>query len=287
MAEIKSAKMRGTEYLELIGGEMTIRKDFIKLLKFSNKLGFNTIMIATNGRMFAYKDYAKKAIEAGLNSVVFSIHGHNSKLHDDLTRVRGSFEQLHSGLKNIKKSAKELGKDIHIGSNTTIVKPNYRHLEKIGKFIRSQGIKNSEFIFVDCNEGGAYNNFKELVPKISDAAPYIRDLLDVYKPDKDGNWDVRYVPICYFKDHLDRISEIKEKNIFKTEHLGKNSDRRDYNYEERRKDIARIRPKKCEKCILYDFCEGLWKNYYQQLGDEELKPIKSLTAEQEKKLKSN
>ncbi len=286
-AEIKRAKMRGTEYLELIGGEMTIRRDFISLLKFANNLGFPTIMIATNGRMFAYKDYAKKAVKAGLNSVVFSIHGHNAKLHDYLTRVEGSFDQLHKGIQNVKESAQKLGKNIHIGSNTTIVKPNYKHLKEIGEHIRSLGIKNSEFIFVDSNEGGAYNNFKKLVPKISKAAPFMRDLLDVYKPDKEGNWDIRYVPLCYFKDYLDRISEIKEKNIFKTEHLGKNKDRRDYNYEERRKDIARVRPKKCKKCILYDFCEGLWKNYYERIGDEELKPIKNLTEEQEEKLKSN
>lgn len=287
--EIQQSKTRGTNYLELIGGEMTIRKDFIELIRFADSLDFETIMISTNGRMFAYESYAKKAIEAGLTSIVFSIHGHTAELHDHLTRVEGSFKQLHKGIKNIKKAARSLDKEIHIGSNTTIVKPNYKHLEKIGKHIRGLEIQNSEFIFVDSNEGGAYNNFDQLVPKISKTAPYIKELLDVYHPDKndDNNWDVRYVPLCYFTDYLDQVSEIKEANLFEVEHLGKSEDRRDYNYVERRKKVARMRPDKCKECILYDFCEGLWKNYYEHFGGEELRPIEKLTKKTKKILKTN
>ena len=49
--EIFSAKKRGSTYLELIGGEPTIRQDIIELIEFAKTIGFDTIMIATNGRM--------------------------------------------------------------------------------------------------------------------------------------------------------------------------------------------------------------------------------------------
>ena len=103
MNHMIGARKRGSTYLEMIGGEITIRSDFIDFIKFAKKLGFKTIMIATNGRMFSYKKRAYKAIKAGLNSIVFSIHGHNSELHDELTRVPGSFKQLLSGVENMKK----------------------------------------------------------------------------------------------------------------------------------------------------------------------------------------
>ena len=54
--EMREAKERGTTYLEFISGEMTIRPDFLHLVEFAEKLGFKTIMMATNGRMLAYPD---------------------------------------------------------------------------------------------------------------------------------------------------------------------------------------------------------------------------------------
>lgn len=285
--EMKMAKTRGTDYVELIGGEMTTRKDFLELIRFADSLDFGTIMIATNGRMFSYYDYAYKAVKAGLTDIVFSIHGHTPEIHDYLTRTPGSFDQLHQGIKNIAKAAKELKKDLFMGSNTTIVKPNYKTLPELGKHIRSLGIHNSEFIFVDCNEGGAYHNFYELVPKISDAAFYMRKCLDLFSPKKGiSNWDVRYVPLCYFLDYLNQISELKESVFFQTEHLDATEDRRDYDYVASRKKHARIKPEKCKKCALYDYCEGLWVTYYQNYGDDELKPVRKISKEQKKLLNS-
>lgn len=285
MDHMIGARKRGSTYLEMIGGEITIRSDFIELIKFAKQLGFETIMIATNGRMFSYKKYAYQAIEAGLNSIVFSIHGHNAEVHDGLTRGEGSFDQLHEGLENIKEAVESYDKDIHLGSNTTIVKQNYKHLPAIGKHIKSLGITNSEFIFVDCNEGGAYNHFDELVPRISNAAPYIKECLDLVDVDNNrNNWDIRYVPLCYFKDYLNQVSELKEIRHFQTEELGRGSKRSGYDYEETRKDVSRVKPQKCEGCALYDYCEGIWKKYYKEFGDEELKPVSEITKEQKDKL---
>ena len=52
--EILEAKQRGRDYLELIGGEPTIRSDILDLISFAKKLNFETIHITTNGRIFSY-----------------------------------------------------------------------------------------------------------------------------------------------------------------------------------------------------------------------------------------
>lgn len=285
--EMVNARKRGSTYLEMIGGEIAIRDDFIELIKFAKNLDFETIMIATNGRMFSYEEYAFEAINAGLNSMVFSIHGHTPDLHDHLTRAPGSFKQLHQGFKNIKKAIKKFDKKVHLGSNTTIVNANYKKLPEIGRHIKELGIRSSEFIFVDCNEGGAYNNFDELVPKISEAAPYIRECLDLVnvKNNSNINWDVRYVPLCYFQDHLNRISELREISTFRTEQIGREKQSSGYNYQEKRKNIARIRPEKCKECVLYDCCEGIWREYYERFGDEELTPIMNIDPKKKSKIK--
>jgi MoaA/NifB/PqqE/SkfB family radical SAM enzyme len=266
--EMLRAKKRGTTYLEFIGGEPLIRPDIFVLISFAKKLNFKTIFLATNGRMLANTGFARNLVKAGLTDIVFSLHGHQANLHDSLTRVKGSFAELIKGFKAMKKL---IGFD-HIGSNTTIVKQNFRHLPAIGKFIAGLGIKNAEFIFVDPNYGGAKKNFKNLVPKISVIAPYVRRCLDIGKKNKAYHWHIRYVPLCYFSDHLDQISELEEVKKFQTEHIA--PDFVNYEVEKSRAEVGRVKPDKCSPCRLSGQCEGIWVEYIRHYGDKELKPIK-------------
>jgi len=271
--EMISARRGGSTYLELIGGESTIRSDIIDIVKFAKGLNFDTIMIATNGRVFSYEDFAKAILKAGLNSLVFSIHGHTAKLHDSLTQVPGSFKQLNKGIRNVQKIIKELSLRVSLGTNTTIVKQNYKYLPKIGEYIRKLGLYNAEFIFVDPTYGGAYHNFNRIVPKISDVAPYAHKCLDIGKKYKIPHWHIRYVPLCYFQNYLDQISELEEIRVFSTtEQIA--PDFYDLNTVENRKKFGRLKPEKCRNCKLYNLCEGIWKEYLKHYGKGELKPIK-------------
>ncbi len=280
--QMTEAKERGSDYLELIGGEMTIRSDIVELVKFAKSLNFKTIMMATNGRMYSYPQLAEAILGAGLNSIVFSIHGHTAKIHDWLTRVPGSFDQLKKGVKNVQTISKKLGINLHMGSNTTIVKQNYKFLPQIGKYIKKLGIKDGEFIFIDPNEGAALDYFEELVPRISKVANYIHKCLDIGSKNKFLHWHVRYVPLCYFKDYLNQISELQEVKAFHTEHVA--PDFYNPNVEKSRRVVGRIKTKKCKDCVLYEACEGIWKIYLERYGDKELNPVKKLTAKQKKAL---
>lgn len=271
--EILSAKNRGSTYLEIIGGEPTIRPDFINLIKLAKKLKFKTTMIATNGRMLSYRNFAEIIVKAGINSVVFSIHGHTAKLHDSLTQVPGSFEQLKKGVKNVQEIVKELDINVHFGSNTTIVKQNYKYLPQIGEFIRSLNLHNAEFIFVDPTHGGAYRDFKKLVPKISVIAPYVHKCLEIGKKYKIPHWHIRYVPLCYFQNYLDQISELDEVKTFSNvEHIA--PEFYNPNSIQGRQTVGRFKPKKCISCKLFNLCEGIWKEYITHYGISELHPVK-------------
>ena len=282
--EITGARKRGADYLEIIGGEAAIRPDIANIISFARDLGFSTIMMATNGRVFAYPELAEKVVNAGLNSLVFSIHGPDAETHDFLTRTPGSFDQLCVGINNVREAAKKNDTRLHIGSNTCIVKSNFKKLPEIGKLIRSFEIESSEFIFVDCNEGGAANDFNELVPKISEAAPYIRECLEIGKRDNCIHWHIRYVPLCYFPDNLSQISEIMEDKVFHTEHIAQ--DFLNFDAQESRKNVGRAKTEKCSGCALYDYCEGIWVSYLKHFGDGEFQPVKEMTKEMKIALES-
>ena len=147
LIELFQARKLGCTYVDFIGGEVTIRKDIFTLIRKAKKIGYERICLTTNGRMLSYKPFLKKLINCGLNSIIFSIHGHNAESHDFQTRIPRSFDQLIKGLKNTQEEAKK--QKIQVGSNTTITKLNYKDLPEIGEFLISKGLKNSEFIFVD------------------------------------------------------------------------------------------------------------------------------------------
>lgn len=256
--DLTKARKQGCNYIELIGGEPTIRKDIFKIVSFAKELGFETIMFATNGRMFSNKKFAKKITEMGVNHVVFSIHGHTSKLHDKLTQVPGSFEQLIRGIKNLQ----EIGFE-NIGSNTTIVRQNYKHLLDIGKLIYSLGIRNSEFIFVDPTRGAPNKYFTLLVPNYEETSSQINKLLKFGKDMNIKHWHIRYYPLCFVKKEFHTmISELYENQIFHTTHLAPDFINTDV--AKNRKAISRIKIDKCKDCQYNNVCEGYWKEYVKK-----------------------
>jgi len=264
--DIFNAKNSGTTYIELIGGEPTIRKDILKLLNYAKSLKFETIMFATNGRMLSNKEFAKKIIESGVSHIVFSIHGHNAKVHDFLIKVPGGFEQLIRGIKNIQ----ELGFK-NIGSNTTIVKQNYKNLEDIGKLIYNLGIRNSEFIFVDPTNGAPKTKFNEMVPTYEEVSPHVNRLLEFGKKEKITHWSIRYYPLCFVNEkYHDMISEMQEIKTFETKHIA--PDFKNDNVGLSRKNIARVKIDKCNDCKYNSTCEGYWKEYVKNMDKKYYNP---------------
>ncbi len=269
LAETLKAAKRGADILEIIGGEATIRPDFSRVVAAAKKLGIAEVACATNGRVFADRAAAKKIVAAGIDSLIFSVHGPDARVHDALTRAPGSFAQLKRGLANLK----ALGFNA-INGNTTVVKGNMKALPRIADFYVRHGVRNVEYIFVDPNYGGAKNDFEALVPRISAAAPYMRRALAIGRRAGMDQWKARYVPLCHFTSCLDQISELNERKLFLTEHWApdfKNTDAIGS-----RAEVARAKTARCRGCALCRACEGVWVEYLKNFGDAELKPVKSL-----------
>jgi len=271
--EMILARKHGKTHLSLFGGENSIRPDFIHLVKIAKMVGFKEIATDTNGRMFAYKDFAKKIFDAGLTDIYFSIHGHNAKIHDGLTGIPGAFEQLRQGIENVR----SLGFK-NFGSHTTIVKQNFRFLPKIADFIIRCGIRSAEFLYVIPALGGAKKFFYELVPKISEAAPYIKTCLDEGIKRNIKEWNISHVPLCLFIGYEDQINQpdtirtktglIKAETTYFTDSRAARYDKTPHV-----SVTERAHTSKCLSCRLKKICLGPWKEYTRMYGDDELVPI--------------
>jgi len=154
------------------GGEPTIHNNFTELVETAKNLGYKRIQIQSNGRMFAYKNFAAEAINAGANEFAVAVHGHISSLHDYLTQGNGSFAQVIQGIENLK-SLKQ-----RVITNTVITKSNYMFLPKIAKLLVNLGVDQYQLAFVH-PVGSAFDNFYSIVPRFRIAESFIKKGLDV------------------------------------------------------------------------------------------------------------
>lgn len=267
LRDLYAAKRKGADIVEIIGGESTIRPDFPALVRTARRLGIKDVVAATNGRVFSDPAAARAIVKSGVGALIFSVHGPDARTHDALTRAPGSFRELERGIGNLR----ALG-FYNINGNTTVVKGNMRRLPDIARFYARNGVRNVEYIFVDPNYGGAKNDFRALVPRISEAAPYMRRALAIGRGAGFAEWKARYVPLCHFAGCLGQISEINERALFETEHWAPDFINPDAIAS--RRAVGRRKTERCRGCAAWDACEGIWTEYLERCGDGELRPMK-------------
>jgi len=252
---------KGARDAHFTGSEPTIREDIVHLIDYAKKTGYQRIRLTTNGRMLAYPDLCNKLVKAGLNGIIFSIHGHNSELHDSLTQCPSSFQQLMKGLSNIREY-----NHVTVESSTVIVKQNYKHLEQIARLLVSLDLNHSELIFVH-PKGLAKKNYNKIVPKLTDIEKYLQKAIKI---GIDNNKEIvsLYVPFCFLGKYVMYASELYESE--EVEQTG--SYFHNVNTIEDRKSRNMKKSTVCKECKYDLICNGV---HNEHLDDEQFfKPVK-------------
>jgi MoaA/NifB/PqqE/SkfB family radical SAM enzyme len=252
---------KNCEGIVLTGGEVTIRSDFLEIVKLCKECDYKIIQIQTNGRMFCNLDFCKKTIEAGATEFSPALHGFCAEQHDKLTRAKGSFRQTIKGIINLKKLK------MSIITNTVVVKENYKDLEKIANLFVRLKVDQFQFAFVH-GIGNAKINFDTVVPNMTESSKYIKKALDIGIKNN-IRCMAEAVPFCLMKDYENQVSE---NYIPKTQIRGRKHQNTD-NYENQRVMSGKMKFPQCEKCKKNDVCEGPWKEYPEHFGNDEFQPI--------------
>ena len=85
---LRTARRLGKTAVDFTGGEPSIRRDILPLIRYTKAIGYTGINMITNGLRLADPSFCESLLEAGLNDVLFSIHSPIEEEHDYLTRVR-------------------------------------------------------------------------------------------------------------------------------------------------------------------------------------------------------
>lgn len=234
------------DYFGISGGEPTLRNELFDVLQYARKRHPDLyIFLVSNGRMFFYREYTKKLADLNLDNfkVGIPLYGHTPKLHDSITRVKGSFAQAVGGIKNLLESG------INIEVRTIINKLNYKYLEDIAKFVG--GFQDFDrFVLINMKyTGNAFLHKNVLFVKLSDVVPYATKAVDILR-DFDINVRLYHFPLCILPEKYRTIAEGITK-------------------EEKELTFA----PQCKNCKVKNKCPRIWKTYFISAGNEEFKTI--------------
>jgi cyclic pyranopterin phosphate synthase len=277
---------RGAEEVCFTSGEPTTRPELPEFVAWAKELGFPRISTMTNGRRLSHLPYAAALAKAGMNRFYVSIHGHDKKLHEGLTRTPGSFEQTVEGLRTIAK-LKRFGVELH--TSTVLTKRNLPHLLDVYRFLRGCGVDQVVFNVMQAN-GRAETNFEHIFPSYTETATQFRAFVAAVGEAKPMAFLVD-IPLCTTEGIPDFNRGYVEKYVhYDTEsHARAPGAATGVEPTERRAagkgkglvmvtrtdldEARRLKRAECASCRYDRVCEGVWSVYLDHQGWNEMSPI--------------
>lgn len=272
----------GAEEVCFTSGEPTTNPSLPRWVKMAKDAGVPRISVMTNGRALSYEKYARALIGAGMRRFYVSIHGHDAKLHEGLTRTPGSFAQTVAGIETIARH-KRYGVELH--TSTVVTKRNLPHMADIYRFLRGLGVDQVVFNVMQAN-GRADTYFEKIFPRYTEIAEVARAFLEEQRAHEERVMAFLVdIPLCT-TEQLPDFNRGYVEAYAHYEPAGSGSHDRELSVERdaekgelvrvRRADLddeVREKRAECARCRYHDACEGVWANYLARYGWDELQPV--------------
>lgn len=239
--------------LDISGGEPTIHKDFLKIIRFAKQY-FEHVSLMTNGIKFADADFLKSTIDAGIDRISIPFYSADEHEHNYMVGNPTAFKDVIQGLSNLNSLLLEKKIDIQIKlllakftykqipSSIEFIATNFPNIKLVslyGFHISNKALRNKDLCVINYNEARPYDDIS------------IQKLIKY-------NYDfhIHEIPLCAFSKETIEIL-IRRKRIV---HV-------DETFLKRPNSNTRIvtspvySPEECGKCHLENICPKVyWKN---------------------------
>jgi MoaA/NifB/PqqE/SkfB family radical SAM enzyme len=248
--QILDGRRVGATRLILSGGEPTIHPKYVEFIRLGALAGYPKIQTVTNGRMFAYDDFLRRCLDAGLSEITFSLHGPNARVHDALVGTKGAFDEEMRGLKNALAHREATGLPI-VNVDVVVNRANVRHLAEMLSMLLDLGVGEFDLLQV-VPFGRAFRDGRDtLFYDLEEARPHIQAALAYSKRPDVHLWMNRFPP-----QHLEGF-----------EHLIQDPYKLNDEVRGRKEEFARWidtgepldcrDPERCRYCYLEKLCDSL------------------------------
>lgn len=264
---LEQARAAGATHLTFLGGEPTIHKRFLDALRKAVDLGFEHIVIFTNGVMFPHPGFIDSVTALGNFEWRISIQGATEEAHVATTERPQSFQRILHGLDELHRRGQL------ITANMCVNERSFRSLPHYPELLARYGVSQLHVDIVRPESTGERNEdyLAEIMPRYSEMAPYYAAMLEGFErwnPDFDVN--VGNLPYCILPAWGSRIHHGGQQTVTKSsDGDGLEDAMNKYEWQ----TSLRTHLPTCEECVFRSRCTGIFRVYLELHGGEEFKPI--------------
>lgn len=250
-------RRRGITQLWIGGGEPTLRRDLLPLVREARRRGYARVRVQTNAAMLAYPELVRRMVDAGVTEVAASIKGPDAASHDRFTRSPGAFDLLCRGVENARASGLAVDGDVLVYRSTTHLLP-----ATVAEFF-ARGIARFRVWMMAPDPADPEAIAEE--PRWSEVAAAVRDAHALGLSDDPEHLLSLHSPPCTLADPRARFFAPA------LELLVHDASGRRFRLEDSEIEGGAFSPR-CDGCGLRPRCNGARAAYLARHGDGELQP---------------
>jgi MoaA/NifB/PqqE/SkfB family radical SAM enzyme len=270
MAEMDKARAAGHTKVTILGGEPTLQPGFLDVVRHGVALGFEEIVIFTNGAKTAREAFIDEILATagdrkGLFTWRISIQGATEEAHERTTMKDGSFARILRTMEILHRKGER------ITVNMCVVSSNYESVDAFPALLAPFGVRQLHLDMVRPLDAGTRTEeeFRAMIPRYSDMVPVLERMARGFPEGFDLN--IGNVPYC-LGPQLARFIHHggNDTSTFTVDELRPLSRPLDkYNWQARDKS----KPERCGTCVFDTRCRGVSDHYRALHGTDELVPV--------------
>jgi MoaA/NifB/PqqE/SkfB family radical SAM enzyme len=266
LRRITEARAQGLRKLTLLGGEPTLQPGFMAVLRHAVSLGFEEIVLFTNGVKTAREAFLDEILATGGNYTFrLSFQGATRAAHEGTTLKEGSFDRLVASMRNIHARGKPLT------VNMCVVRSNYESVAEFPALILPFGARQLHLDMIRPLDAGqrTEQELREMIPRYSDMIPHFEKMIAGFPEGFDVN--IGNMPYCVAPQLARWIHHDGETtftvSIDKASVVSEPWDK----YHVKRRD--KVKRATCQECVFDSQCSGVFETYKEFYGLDELVPV--------------
>jgi MoaA/NifB/PqqE/SkfB family radical SAM enzyme len=228
------------------------------------------ITVQTNARLLGTPK-AKESLAALPNRAVefvVALHGPTPAIHDNITRVPGSFTETLAAIDTLARL------DFPVIGKMVLSRHNVQAIEPTLRLLAERGVLEALVAFPHAEEF-SYTALTDVLPDYEQVRTALSVLPDPTCSMRTVYWET--IPFCvlpgvdFFPYSID-LTYLKEKTHNRDSEINMTMTEQKILWEPSRKTSKAHAPQ-CGQCLLEHVCEGVWQEYFSLYTNDALRPI--------------